>query len=301
MATSRRNSIGALASTNREAGNVRMVLSPIRRCKSRQAIRIPRTSRAMNHIWSTSRRLRAVFPACARAQSLIATLFAASLYAASPVNADTRDQVAPELDAFFKLDGRARLFLMGSATRAEDDQDFSKRSGQYKNNAVGANLDYTLQPFLRTSLRDEDWEHNRFLWMRVGYQYLGKFYVPAKAENRVSSELDARQPLPHDFSLTGRLKWDIRDIASQRSDRYGVRLGVERPFSTGERSLVPYVEAEALYDTRHDTWNQHVYQAGIDIGINKSWRVEPYVNTQDDSRSEPAHVYAIGLILKYYH
>jgi hypothetical protein len=78
-------------------------------------------------------------------------------------------------------------------------------------------------------------------------------------------------------------------------------LGIERPFSAGGRTLLPYAHAEVLYDTRHDMWNQQVYQAGIDIAIHRSWRVEPYFKYQDDSRSEPAHIYAIGLIIKYYH
>lgn len=230
----------------------------------------------------------------------IGILFAASLCAAPPASAETRDEVVPEFDAFFKLNEDTRLFLMGSATRGEN-EDVSHGSDQYKSNEVSASLDFTLKPYLRPNLASEDWEHDRFLWLRIGYHYLGKFYDPEKAENRGSVELDARQPLGDKFSLTGRLKWDLRDIAGENSKRYGVQLGIERPFSAGGRTLVPYAHAETLYDTRYNTWNEQVYQAGIDIAIHSSWRVEPYYQHQENSRSQPAHVNAIGLIVKYYH
>ncbi len=254
----------------------------------------------MNYTGSKYRRLQAIFPACARAQSWMAIFFVVSLCVDSPAAAETREEVVPEFDAFFKMDDRTRLFLKGAATRGED-ADLSRGSDQYKSNEAAVSLDFTLQPILRARLADEDWEHNRYFWMRVGYHYLGKFYDSEKAENRGSVELDTRQPVSDNFWFTGRLKWDLRDIAGENAKRYGVRLGVERPFSAGGRALVPYAHAEVLYDTRYDTWNQQIYQTGIDIGLNNRWRVEPYFQYQENTQSEPAHVYAIGLIIKYYH
>ena len=222
----------------------------------------------------------------------------ASLLGISSASADTREEFWPELDGFFKLDDRTRLFLMTSATRGEDTES-SNGSARYLSGEVGAHLDYTLRPFLRTDLREEDWQHDRFLWLRAGYRHLEDFDDWGNGENRGLIELNAREPLARGFSLTGRVKWELRDIDGQYSNRYGVRLGFERPFSADGRALVPYAQVESLYDTRFDTWYRRRYEAGIEFEVNKRWRVEPYIVHQDDSRSGSAHINALGLTLKY--
>ena len=48
-------------------------------------------------------------------------------------------------------------------------------------------------------------------------------------------------------------------------------------------------------------WNEQRYQVGSEVVLDKSWRLEPYFLRQRDTKSEPAHTNAIGLIVKYYH
>ncbi len=228
----------------------------------------------------------------------LATLAMALICAIPAARAETREEFWPEFDAFFKLDERSRLFLMAGATRSEDSGNSGGSSG-FQNGQVGVHLDYTLRPFLRTNLREEDWQSNRYVWMRVGYRYIEDFDDWSGGENRGILELNVRHPIADEFSLTGRLKWDLRDIDGSYSNRYGVRFGAERQFSVGERMYVPYAHVELLYDTRFDTWNRQRYQAGIEIAINDRWRVEPYLVHQDDSRFEAGHLHALGLILKY--
>jgi uncharacterized protein DUF2490 len=228
----------------------------------------------------------------------IAALAMVSIYGIPAASAPTKEEFWPEFDAFFKLDDRTRLLLMTAATRGEDTTG-SGGSTKFENGQVGAHLDFTLRPFLRTDLRDKDWEHNRYLWMRVGYRYLQDFSDWSSGENRGILELNARQPLTDEFSLTGRLKWELRDIDGDYSNRYGVRFGAERPFAVGGRTSVPYANVEILYDSRFDTWNRQRYEAGIEIAINGRWQVQPYFAHQDDNRSNPAHLNALGLTLKY--
>jgi hypothetical protein len=230
--------------------------------------------------------------------SWVARVAMASILGISSANADTREEFWPEFDAFFKLNDRTRLFLMGSATRGED-TDSSDGNIRYLSGEVGAHLDYTLRPFLRTDLREEDWQRNRYLWLRVGYRHLADFDDWSGGEDRGILELSARDPLPNDFSLTGRLKWEARDIDGRYSNRYGIRFGAEKPLATGGWAFVPYAHAEILYDTRFDTWNRQRYQAGIEFAVNSRWRIEPYLVHQDDSRSEPGHLNALGLTLTY--
>jgi hypothetical protein len=212
------------------------------------------------------------------------------------------EQFWPEVDGFFKLDDRSRLLLMGSLTRAEN-TDFRAGSPRYENGKVGAHVDISLRPLFRPALQEQDWERNRYLWARIGYNYVGNYRANGETyhEDRGILELSLRQPAAYGLTLTGRLKWDLRDIDGDYSNRYRVRAGLERAFEAGAHTLVPYAHAETAYDSRYETWNRQHYQAGVEVSINKAWRIEPYLARQNDSRSSAAHINALGLILKYYH
>jgi hypothetical protein len=233
-----------------------------------------------------------------------ARLAAAGLLLASGAAAagSTEEQFWPEFDAFFKLDERTRVFLVGALTRAED-ADTEAGDPRYENGKLGAHLDISLQPVLRPRLDDLDWEKNRYLWMRIGYNYVGNYRADGDDyhEDRGILELSLRQPAVEGLTITGRLKWDLRNIDGNYSNRYRVRAGLEWATQAGGHALAPYAHVEASYDTRFDAWNRQRYQAGVEVALNSSWRIEPYVARQDDSRSSPAHVNALGLIFKYYH
>jgi hypothetical protein len=228
-------------------------------------------------------------------------VLACVLAATGAASAD-ENQFWPEADGFFRLDERTRIFLLASATRAQD-ADQKGGHARYEDGTLGVHIDYSLRPLLRTALQARDWEQERFLWMRVGYNYVGNYHANGDPyhEDRGVLELSARQPAAWGMTLTGRLRWDARDIDGAYSSRYRVRAGFERPFVVQGRNLVPYAHAEVGYDTRFDTWNRQRYQAGIEVALNDSWRVEPYLARQDDSVGFPRHVNALGLILKYYH
>ena len=59
--------------------------------------------------------------------------------------------------------------------------------------------------------------------------------------------------------------------------------------------------AEIFYDTRFDSWNRHLYQAGVEIELAKRWCIEPYLARQNDSVSSSGNVNRVTLVLKYYH
>jgi hypothetical protein len=60
------------------------------------------------------------------------------------------------------------------------------------------------------------------------------------------------------------------------------------------------VSAEVFYDSRFGTVNRQRYQLGAEVVLSPHWRVEPSFIRQEDQRSEPAHLNAVGLSLKYY-
>jgi len=215
--------------------------------------------------------------------------------------AETRNEFWPELDAYLKLSDRARVFLLASTTSASERHNAAGVTA-YQDSELGAHLDITLTPIFRPALMNADWERDRYLWMRVGYARLGALQdsPDSSDENRGIFELNARNPLPPSTWLFGRFRWEARDVEGQHSNRYRIRLGAEREVTWFERVAVPYVTAETYYDTRYDQWSRQQYKVGAEIAIDDRWRIEPYFARRNDQRSEPAHVNAIGLALKYY-
>lgn len=231
------------------------------------------------------------------ARSVVALAVAVStlLAGVAPARAgDTQAQFLPELDAYLRLSARTRLFFLGSLS-----QNLSEST---TDGAVGVHLDITLAPLLRRHLRDADWERERYLWIRIGYQLLGSLDGQENGfiENRGILEATARVPLPLDVWLVNRFRTDLRDLNGDFSARLRYRLGIEREFTLGGVALVPYARAEVFYDTRFGAWNRQRYQAGVEVELTEHWRIEPYYARQEDQRSSPAHLDQIGLILKTY-
>lgn len=200
----------------------------------------------------------------------------------------------PEVNAFLKFSNHACLYLLGSVTR-ESGQDVT-------DGEIGAHLDFTIKPILRARLRQADWERERYFWVRVGYVVSGDLddRSDGLTEHRGILEATGRVPLSNEVWLVNRLRTDLRDVDDESSQRYRYRLGIEREFTIGDKVWVPYAQAETFYDSRFDTWNRQLYQAGVEIVLTKSWRIELYFAHQHDQRSASANLNRTGLALKYY-
>jgi hypothetical protein len=167
---------------------------------------------------------------------------------------------------------------------------------------LGAHLDITFAPILRPRLRHADWERDRYLWLRIGYRLLGDLDHRESGfiEHRGVIQVTARVPLPWEVWLVNRGGVDLRDMNGEFSTRFRYQLGIEREITVGGVTLVPYAQAEVLYDTRFGAWNRQIYQAGVEIELTSHVRIEPYYARQEDQRSSTAHLNRAGLVLKLY-
>jgi len=234
-------------------------------------------------------------PGLATFRFLVLTLAALGALAGPARAQDRQRELVPELNAYVKLSDRTRLFLLGDVTK--------NTTAGTSEGEVGAHLDFTLKPIFRPELHGADWERNRYLWVRVGLVQLS---TPDKrssgpTESRGILELTGRIPLPQEVWLVQRARVDLRDVGGEFSKRYRYRLGVEREVMIGGVVTVPYAQAEVFYDTRFDTWNRQLYQAGVEVELSRRWRIEPYLARQNDSRSASGNVDRAGLALKYYY
>lgn len=219
--------------------------------------------------------LVAIFTAGARAQQ----------------DSETVKQFWPEVDVYVPLNEKFRLFFLATTTKAEETRE--NIEGQ-----VGAHIDYLI---------------HRKASLRAGYRYgfsLGGS-DPFK-EHRIVFEQTLRQPLPLNVLLSDRNREDLRWVNGEFSARYRNRVTLEREFKILNRQITPYGSAEVFYDSRFKTWNRNRFAVGAQIAFKKGlplitlidpkrqFVLDVYLMRQNDSRSEPHHVNALGMAFNIY-
>jgi hypothetical protein len=192
---------------------------------------------------------------------------------------------------YVSLNEKFRLYFLATTTKAEETRDNTEAQ-------VGAHLDYHL---------------NKRVSVRAGYRYgfsLGGA-DPFK-EHRLVFEQTLRQPLPLQVLLSDRNREETRWVNGKFSARYRNRVTLEREFKILNRPVTPYSSAEVYYDSRFNTWNRNRFALGVQFAFKhgaplislihpkKQFVLDVYVIRQNDSRSEPSRVRALGIAFNLY-
>ena len=142
--------------------------------------------------------------------------------------------------------------------------------------------------------------------LRAGYRYS---FAPGDdpfKEHRILAEQTFRQELPLAILLSDRNREEFRFMNGGFSLRYRNRVRFEREFRVRGRSFTPYGAVEVFYDTRFDVWNRNRLTAGAQIQLKRGFPLirelhprrqvllDLYYTKQNDSRSQPQHIHAIG-------
>ena len=87
---------------------------------------------------------------------------------------------------------------------------------------------------------------------------------------------------------------------------------LEREFLLPHRSITPYGSIEVYHDSRFKVWNRNRFAVGAQIAIKKGaplislihpkkqFVLDVYLMRQNDSRSEPQHLNALGMAFNIY-
>ena len=222
-----------------------------------------------------------------------ASLCAWQLLSGSALAADS-SEFWPELSAFIRLNPDTRVYLDASYARGKE-SDASTLD-------LSVALDVSIKHVPWERLWTEDWQRTRTFWARIGYTRVFKATDSTSevAENRGVVALYGKAPLPAEIWLEARTRADLRWIGDDYSTRYRFKLEATREFTLYGHAVVPYLNVEWFYDTRYDSWARTLYQAGMEISVNKSFRYELFLARQNDRRPSEVTLNALGLVAKWY-
>jgi len=227
-------------------------------------------------------------------EALCAIALIVSLFLCSTVQAADSSEFWPEGNVFVNLGPRTRFF--GDTAWAN-----GKESDRTSLDAAGY-LDISLKP-RRKDRQTDDWQRDRLLWMRIGYDRIFNITSDAGAkveENRGIISYYAKVLLPSGFVAESRARADLRWIGGDYSTRFRFREEITRELTVHGHTLVPFFNVEWFYDTRYDGWARILYQLGPEVTVNPRFRYEIYLAHQVDHLPSHSTLDALGLNLKWY-
>lgn len=123
----------------------------------------------------------------------------------------------------------------------------------------------------------------------------GKEYT----EHSALLEFHVRIPLKGNVLLSHRLRTDQRWLGDEaaHSQRWRYRLMLEKEYTAGRTSIVPYVNVEPYYDSRYDTVNRTRLIGGATVSWAPRFAIETNWTYQYDSKSSVTCTNALNLIL----
>jgi len=202
----------------------------------------------------------------------------------------------PEIDTWLRLSPVWRLSLFVPIAENLDTH--------YREGNLIPQVDYAFgKARNQRRFMDEDRARDSKLFLLRGGYLGGKSLDDqgeAYTEYAVFGELHMRLPLKGGFLLSHRLRADLRWLGQDShefSNRWRYRLMLEKEFAAGRASLVPYVNAEAYYDSRYDTVNRVRLIVGDSVAWSPRTALETNVTYQYDSHSSTKEILALNVIL----
>lgn len=117
-------------------------------------------------------------------------------------------------------------------------------------------------------------------------------------EHRYIPTLYTNIPLPMDFELRDRARFEMRIIAGVWSQRYINRFTVGHDVSVGDRVAFPYLQLDLAYDSRYDILTRRDAAAGVRVPLGHGASIDPFVTRTSDASRVPLLGIMAGAILR---
>jgi len=206
-----------------------------------------------------------------RRSATLLLVFGAVAHAQKPTT-----QFWPELDVYWTPAVHQRTFLESSSSTEQD--------GPKREDSIGLYQDYLMLPagYVRAGLR---YTHS------VNDNSYHEFRFVGEGTFRTWSRGLAR--------LVSRSRIEIRDVNSDWSYRIRERLHLQRiPVHQNGLAIAPYITFEAYYYSQYKTIARLGGRVGSEAHVYGPAWVDLYIARQDNTRTLPKYVNALGLTAK---
>jgi len=231
---------------------------------------------------------------CLRSVGLVLALWLAA--AATAAAEDPAKEFWPEIDTWWRVSRAWRLSLFVPISE--------NLETHYREGNLIPQVDFAFGKarFERRLIDDDRARQMKVFLLRGGY--LGGKSLDdqgeAYTERTAFAELHWRRPIKGGFLLSQRLRADLRWLGQDNpefSKRLRYRLMLEKEYTAGRASIIPYINVEPYYDSRYDTVNRVRLIPGASVAWSHYTAIEGNVTYQYDSRSSMTHVLALNIIL----
>ena len=203
-------------------------------------------------------------------------------------------QIWPELDVYYRINERFRLYSSISSTRS---------NSEYTDGTAGIYIDYFALPWLRgrndTELSDSS--RGYFWWFRMGYSYSDA--PPSdkkKVVNIFETETNNSFHLPADIVLQSRNRLDWRWVNGEFQPIYRPRVKFVRNLKTEYLTFNAYIWTEYFFYLNDNTQDRLRICLGAEIKVLKFLEFETYYMHQFQNKQYVQPLNAIGLQFNFY-
>jgi len=206
----------------------------------------------------------------------------------------TQKQIWPELDVYYRINEKFRLYSLISGTRA---------NSEYTDGTAGIYLDYFALPWLKGRNKTELSDSGRgyIWWFRAGYSYSDA--PPGdkkKVVNTFETETNNSFRLPEDIILQTRNRLDWRWVNGEFQPIYRPRAKFIRNLKTEYLTFNAYLWGEYFFYLNDNTQNRFRLCFGTQIKVLRYLSFETYYLHQFQNKQYVEPLNAIGLQFNVY-
>ena len=214
----------------------------------------------------------------------------------SATTSSTRTEAWPEINIYYKINQKLRIYGTYSATKLEN--------SEYADGGIGIYADYFAFPGLRKKFKIpmRDSTRGYYLWVRGGYMYstTPKDVEPRVYESVFVTEFNLKFHLPYDILLTNKQRLDWRFVNGDFQPRYRTKLNFEKDMHTAFLTFTPYYYLEYFVPLYSGGANRLRMCLGSELRVTKNMNFEVYGLHQFENGSKIPAVNAVGIVFKFY-
>ena len=186
------------------------------------------------------------------------------------------NEIWTELDVYWRPAEHQRTFLELSR--------LTEPEGRGPEGTIGLYQDYLNLPLI---------------YLRAGFRFTASLSDASYRESRIVGETTVTAYSTSSIRVLNRSRVEFRWVNSEYSYRLRDRIQVQRvPPNSNGLALAPYGTFEAYYDSRYNTIARIGGRIGSEAHVHGPFSIDLYVARQNNSRSEPKYVNALGVTAK---